>query len=50
MYSDGLVVAGHNIKLGHCIQVQNTMIIFTKCRFIDCIFREAVEIRSIPAV
>jgi hypothetical protein len=41
-------MAGHSIKLGHCIQLQNTVIISTKPTFMGCIFREAIEIEVHP--
>jgi hypothetical protein len=48
-HAHGLFMAGHNIKLGHHNQVQTTMIISTKSRFMDCNFREAIEIKVDPS-
>jgi hypothetical protein len=37
-----------SINLRHCIQVHNTSILSTKLRYMDCIIREATEIRFHP--
>jgi hypothetical protein len=41
-------VAEHSINLGHRIQLQNTTILSTKPRYMDCIIKEAIEIELHP--
>jgi hypothetical protein len=42
------VVAGYSINLGHRMQLQNISILAKKSRCMDCIIREAIEIKIHP--
>jgi hypothetical protein len=47
-YPDKSAVAEHNIYQGHRIQFHNSSILATKSRYMDRVFREAVEIELNP--
>jgi hypothetical protein len=43
---DKSAMAEHSINLRHHIQLRNTSILSTIPSYMNCIFREAIEIRS----